>query len=277
LTKLLTFIECSERMNILPIFSSHYSLGDSILTLEEAGKTKQGNPVSICDLAKDNKLSQVILVDERIDGFNEAYKNIQKAGIAQLVYGLKLVVCDNLNDKNEGTRKNESKVIIFIKNTEGYNDLIRIWNRAWTTGHFSFKDSSYGRIDWSTLKELWTNNLVFALPFFSSFIAKNTLTFANIVPDLPVPNNEIIIFKETDCDLPFNPLIDDAINQFCSEEMKKQIQLVKSIYYSKQEDYDTYVAFRAIHNRAEFMRPEVDHLYSNKFSFENWKELCNAK
>lgn len=259
-------------MNVLPVFTSHYSLGDSILTLEEAGKTRPGNPVSICDLAKENKLAQVILVEERIDGFNEAYKNIQKPGIAQLIYGLKLVVCDDMLNKEEPSQKNESKVIIFVKNTQGYNDLIRIWNRAWTDGFFSYRDTAHGRIDWKTLGTLWTDNLMLALPFFSSFIAKNALTFASIVPALPVSLDKLIIFREVDSDLPFAPIIDAAIDQFCANRTVT-IQPVKSIYYKGAEDYDTYVTFRAIHNRSEFMRPEAEHLYSNKFSFDAWKEL----
>lgn len=271
-------VAISEPKQLAPpmaLFTTHYSLGDSILTLEEAGKTKQGNPVSICDIAKENKLSHVIIVDERIDGYIEAYKNIQKAGIAQLVYGLKLVVCDDMTDKNEVTKRNESKVIIFLKNTQGYNDVIRIWNRAWTDGYFTSRDEGYGRIDWKTLKTFWTPNLILALPFFSSFIARNTLTMASIVPDLPVPVSDIQIFREIDSNLPFSPLIDRAIDQFVASNPDAQIQPVKSIYYHGPQDYETYVTFRAIHNRAEFMRPEVDHLYSDRFSFKAWKELVS--
>jgi len=274
LTKLLSSLESNKSMEILPIFSSHYSMGDSILTLEECGKTAPGNPVSICDLAKSVGLKQVVLVDERIDSFIEAYKSIQKSGLAQLVYGLKLTVCIDMANKEQDSMRTESKVVIFIKNTQGYSDLIRIWNRAWCEGFFNpARDYGYGRIDWKTLKEFWTDNLALALPFFSSFIAKNTLTFANIVPILPVDNNQVTYFKEVDCDLPFVNLINDSLTAFCGEELKANIQPVKSIYYASPEHYDIYVTYRAIHNKSQYMKPEVEHLYSNRFSFEAWKGL----
>jgi len=52
--------------DIIPLFSSHSSLeGASVLTLEEAGKTTPGEPVSICDLAKVHSLKQVVVVDDK--------------------------------------------------------------------------------------------------------------------------------------------------------------------------------------------------------------------
>lgn len=174
------------KRDILPIFSTAYSYGQGTLTLEEAGKTKPGNPSSIVDLAVEAGLKQVVLIDERFDGFPEALKSLSKAGI-QLVFGLKLTVVPDMADKGPTSETNESSIIVFMKDaapTKGispsYLDLIKIHNLAWTVGRHG-----HGRIDWVSLRRLWTPNLVLALPFFSSFIARNTLTFASIVPDLP--------------------------------------------------------------------------------------------
>ncbi len=250
--------------DIIPIFSSHYSYLHSILTLEEAGKTKPGNPVSICDLAKDHGLKQVVICDERIDGFIEAYKNLSKIG-AQLIFGVKIVVCADETDKSDESLKTESNVIIFVKSSQGYSDLIRVYNRAWTTGFYY-----QGRTSWRELKALWTDNLSLALPTYSSFIFKNQMTFANIVPDLPARPT---VFREVDSGLPFAPIVDKAITEFATRE-SLPIQPTKSIYYAGPEDFDAYTTFRAIGNRSEFGRPNVDHMCSDRFSFKAWQQLA---
>lgn len=254
---------------ILPIFTTHYSIGSSLLTTEEPRdleKRKPGGPVSIPELAKDEKFKHVVIVDDRIDGFIEAYKNIGKSG-AQLVYGVKLTVCADMTARDENSLSTESSVIVFIKKTEGYNDLLKIWNRAWTDG-FYYR----GRIDWKTLKEFWTPNLTLGLPFFSSFIARNALSMNAIVPDLPsIP----WVFREIDSGLPFAEVINKAIDTFKAEH-KASIQPCKTIYYKSSKDFKSYVVMRAIHERAAFDSPRVDNLASDKFSFDAWKELASA-
>ena len=266
LDRLLQEVDNESRMSILPVFTSHYSLGESILTLEEAGKTDAGNPVSICDIAKGGGLKQVVLVESRIDGFLEAYKHLKKLDI-QLVYGVKLCVCDDVSAKDDQSLRNESNVVIFVRNSQGYNDLIKIWNRAWTDGFYY-----QGRTDWKTIKEFWTPNLSLAIPFFSGFIAKNTLTLASIVPTFPVPANEVCLFREVGSGLPFVPLIEEAMTQFATSS-GAQVQDTKSIYYEKAADFPVYQTFRAIHKRAEYAAPGVDHLASDQFSWESYKEL----
>ncbi len=90
-------------MSVLPLFTSHYSIGEgSLLTLVEAGKSKAGGPVSICDLAKEHGLKEVVLCESRLDGFIEAYKNLGKVG-AKMVFGWKAVVCANIADKTDAS------------------------------------------------------------------------------------------------------------------------------------------------------------------------------
>lgn len=311
---------------VIPIFVSHYSLGSSILTLDEAGKTEPGNPVSIVDLARTHHLKQVILVEDRIDGFIEAHKNLSKpfkptppksladylkdeqkekktasdadraAAQAtldqatakyerektwstepiQLIYGLRLTVVPDMTDKTQESARQESRIIVFLKNSQAYSDVIRLWNRAWTDGYFTpARESGHGRIDWKTLKELWTPNLSLALPYFSSFLARNTLTFAAIVPELPVPANEVTLFKETKSGLPFAPLLDGAVERFATDS-NAQIQPVKTIYYATKADFDTFVTYKAIHNRATFGAPDEAHLCSDAFCFEEWLRLTKG-
>lgn len=296
--------------DILSVFCPHYDFRfGSTLTLEEAGKTEPGNPVSICDIAREQDLKQIVIIDDTIGGFIEAYKNLSKpfkptkprtlaevmtshdkwpreraqrmvdretakyereskwsVGPSQLIYGVKLTVCADHTDKSDESKKTESNVIIFIRNTAGYSDLIRIYNRAWTENHVG-----YGRTSWRQMKDLWTPNLTLALPFFSSCVARNLFTFNTIVPDFPVPPT---LFKEVDSGLPFASLLDQALDLFARQH-GLSVQPVKTIYYRDAAAFDAYVTFRAIGNRAEFARPQVDHLCSDRFSWQAYKEITS--
>ncbi len=263
------------KRDILPLFMTTYSYGQSTLTLEEAGKTKVGNPPSIVDMAVEAGLKQVVIVDERFDALPEAQKVLSKSGI-QLIFGLKLTVVPTMADKTPASHTNESSVIIFMKDaapTKGispsYTDLIKIHNLAWTVGRYGV-----GRIDWVSLKRLWTPNLGLALPFFSSFLSRNLLTMATIVPDLPcVP----WVFKEVDSHIPFAPFIEQAIDQFAATN-EVRIQEVKSVYYRDAAAFKDYQIFRASRTRSKgksgtYSAPGVDNLSSDRFSFSAWQEV----
>ena len=62
----------------VPFFKSHYSIGKSILTLEEEGSSVKGGPQSIIDLCKENKLEDLFLVDDSMSGFLQGYLNCEK-------------------------------------------------------------------------------------------------------------------------------------------------------------------------------------------------------
>lgn len=256
--------------DVLPIFKSHYSLGKSLLTLEEPGKTKPGNPVSVFDLAMQANLKEIFLCENRIDGFLQAYKVASKVGV-KLCYGLKLTVCANMGDKTVESRLTESKIVILFHNTQSYFEAIRIWNRAWGhEGSFTHRGITYGRTDWKTLKEFWTENLGLALPYFSSFIARNTLSFSRIVPELPVGNPWI--FREMGSELPFAPLIDSAIDRYTGG-VSDMILPSKTILYPDPSWFKSYVTFRSIHGKKSFDAPDEDHLFSDRFNFQAWKEM----
>ena len=60
---------------ILPIFKSHYSLGRSILTLDIPKDGDEESSDSIFDIAQEESLNEVFLVEDSITGFLEAYTN----------------------------------------------------------------------------------------------------------------------------------------------------------------------------------------------------------
>ena len=256
---------------VLPLFSTSASLKDGgIFTVEKAGAAAKAKhvkaPVSLCDLAKEEKLSKLHLVESNFVNFMMAHKNLKEVG-CDLIFGLKVVVCDDLADKSEASFRNESKVIVFLAKDSGYQSLIKIYSKAAMDGFYYIP-----RLDWKTLKSMWSDDLILALPFYSSFLAKNTLTFAAITPDLPVAP---IILREIDQRLPFDDLIDDAITKY-TKQNPCEIQSVKSIYYKKRKDAKAWQVWRCILNRTTFDKPNLDGCASKEFAFEAWKELVTS-
>ena len=66
--------------NVIPLFKSHFSIGKSILTLKPESEVDNG-PDSIVQIAKDNKLKKVFLVEDCFSGFLQAYKNLKSIDI----------------------------------------------------------------------------------------------------------------------------------------------------------------------------------------------------
>ena len=245
----------------LPCLSSAYSLGRSILTLEEPGKTNKGEPDSIFDICKEFGINDLYLVENSISGFLEAQKNAEKAQI-NLRFGLKLNFCNDINVKDDESTKSEHKVIVFALNSQGYYDLIKISTKAATDGFYY-----HARMDFANLKTLWTKNLGLAIPFYDSFLFKNTLTFSSIVPDFPC---EPIFFIENH-DLPFDKLVLDAVINYTKDKYK--CFRTHSIYYKLDEDFEAYNTFRCISERTTLAEPNFEHFSVNNFSAESWKKL----
>jgi DNA polymerase III alpha subunit len=170
-----------------------------------------------------------------------------------------------LTKKDDEGRKSESNVIIFLNNTQGYYDAIKIYSKSWLEGFYY-----YNRLDWKTLKELWTPNLSLAFPFFSSFIARNTMTMANIVPDYNFTNP--IFFDEQHTELPFENLLRTNMQKLVGD--KHTIIKSKSIYYNKYADIDAFMTFRCINERSTLQKPELEHFGSKTFCAEDYQFLC---
>ena len=71
---------------MIPLFKSHYSLGRSILTLEDKNDKddkdeKDDYPDSIIQICKENKMKELYLVEDNMSSFLEAYSNCRKNNI----------------------------------------------------------------------------------------------------------------------------------------------------------------------------------------------------
>ena len=71
-------------------------------------------------------------------------------------------------------------------------------------------------------------------------------------------------------DIPFNFLIRKKVEEFCKQN---KCVNVKSVFYNKKEDFKAFLTFRCINNRSTLDKPNLDHMTSNEFCLENWKEI----
>ena len=274
----------------IPLFTSHYSKCDSLLTLEgdiyqkndKGEKTKEvyideERPISLFAIGAVHKLPQLYIVDNVLAGFWQAYKNSYEFNVP-CYYGLKMVVCDDMtkgDDKDTtSSQDTESSVIIFLKNSAAYSDASRIYTEAATKGF-----DHHPRLDWKTLNALWTPNLMLCLPFYSSFLARNLL-FArrSIIPNIDKLDPTFFVENH---DLPMDLFLKDTVVSYANANGFK-MQSSHSIYYYRTEDHLAYMTLKCIDkpprgkdnaNRAILFKPNLDGHGSRLFSFESFHPL----
>ena len=254
----------------IPLFKSHYSIGKSILTLGDPVESPDPDGSdSILQIASDNDLKKVVLVEDSMGGFLEAYKKFEDCGI-QLIFGLRLRLCDENPEKTPPDSLH--KVIVFMNNGDGYKDLINIYTEA-----FSKND---GCIPLNCFKKLWSpKNLSLAVPFYDGFLHVNLTRFDGCVADLR--ELDPVFFIEAN-DLPIDNILKERVLEYCKKNNLKT-QKVKSIYYKNNSDLDSFVTYKLICSR-EFSggrapsleAPNLDHFGSNKFSWESYLECNNT-
>lgn len=250
---------------MLPLFKSHYSIGRSILTLDDPKKVVENGADSIFKIAKDNELKSIVLVEDSLTGFFEAYKRSIELKL-KLVFGLRLSMRNSAFPDDE---KSEHKAIIFAKNANGCKSLNKIYSEAFT--EFG------GYLDFSSLKNFWNeNDLKLCVPFYDSFLHVNLLNFGNCVPDFTFCNPSFLL---EDNDVSYDHLLQDAVQDFCAKN-NYPIVHAKSIYYNLRKDVKAFQTYKIICNRTigkerTLDKPELSHFCSDQFCFESWKESIN--
>jgi DNA polymerase-3 subunit alpha len=203
-----------------------------------------------------------------MSGFLQAYQNTRQHGL-KLIYGLRITICDDITEKNEQSLKTNNKIVIFVKNAKGYKSLIKIYSRAARDG-FYYEP----RTDYSGLKEHWNEEgLSLVIPFYDSFVHRNLLENALCVPEFSFTNPRFFV---EDNGIPFDSLTLKAVNKITSNGKKNKITKTKSIYYNRREDFKAYLTFRCINKRATLDKPNIDHMTSDEFCLESWKETAHA-
>ena len=245
---------------MIPLFKSHYSLGRSILTLEDKDE-KDDYPDSIIQICKENKMKELYLVEDNMSSFLEAYSNCRKNNI-KLNYGLRISVTESMSDKSEESKTKSSKIILFFKNKKGYQQLTKLYSIAAKEG-FYYEP----RLDYETISKNWTEDLILCIPFYDSFIFNNTLRNSLCIPQFDFTKP---IFFIEDNDLPFDALVKEKALSF-AEKNGLKIYKAQSIFYNLREDFKAYLTFRCINNRSVLNKPNLDHMSSNEFCFESCK------
>lgn len=246
---------------MIPLFKSHYSLGRSILTLEDK-KESDDYPDSIIQISKENDFKEIYLVEDNMSSFLEAYTNTKINNI-KLNYGLRVSITENMQDKTDESRKKTSKIVLFSRNKKGYEKLTKLFSIAAKEGFYY-----EARLDYDILEKNWDENLLLIIPFYDSFIFNNSLKNYICIPKFNFVKPLIFIEEN---DLPFDELIKNKLESYIKENNLEFFK-TKSIYYNKKIDFKTYLTFRCINNRTTLNKPELEHMSSNDFCFESWKE-----
>ncbi len=257
----------------IPIFKSHYSIGKSILTLSPASEKdpeegSQDGSISVFDIAKENNLKQVVIVEDSLTGFLEADKVARELGV-QLIFGVRFDVCNDASNEESIKESNcKHKIIIFPKNSQGCRSLNKIYTEC-KTNHNNF-------LDMKLLSGLWDeDNLSMCIPFYDSFIFNNLTSFNSCVVNFKF--TKPTFFME-DNGLPFDFIVKEKVIQYCDVN-KFEIEDVQSIYYKNKDDFSAYLTYKLICGRNSFAgrqlsleKPNFDHLGSDQFCWESYME-----
>ena len=252
---------------MLPLFKSHFSIGKSILTLEDPNDAREGGKDSIFSICVENNIKNLILVEDSLTGFLRSFKKCQELDL-NLIFGLNINICSNLETFDKKSESEDSsKITIFAKNGEGCKLLNKIYSFCHSEGG--------GVIDYSSLKKFFKKDLISVyIPFYDSFIFNNTMFFKNCIPDFSFFEPTFFIEEN---DLPFDPLMAAKVSNFCKENQFKSF-LAKTILYKNREDFESYQTYKCICNRRYGSRdfglnnPGLTHCGSKEFCIESFLE-----
>lgn len=241
---------------MIPLFKSHYSIGRSILTLNDSSEASEG-PDGIFSIAKEHGLKQIFLVEDSMIGFFNAFKKSVELDI-QLIFGYRFSIFSN-----ENLPESRHKLIVFAKNSQGCKDLYKLY-----TSFNSIKDQ---KINYDLLYSNLTDDLLLVVPFYDSFLFYNGLFLGNCIPDFK--NVKPLFFIERN-GLPFDSLLEEIVLAYAQPE---DIFLTKSIYYKNRADAEALQTYKILCNRSfgkknHLSNPNLDHFGSKEFCWESYLE-----
>jgi DNA polymerase III alpha subunit len=252
---------CHHTM-IIPAFKSHYSLNKSILTLEKDHASS--GPRSILKLIKDHNLENSFLIEDNMSSFLEAYYNSKECGV-KLNFGLRLTFCADIDDKSESSIKTESKYIIFLTESGGYEALSKIFSTAASRGFYYLP-----RMDFKTLKQEWNDQLDIGVPFYDSFLFNNHMKMYNC---LPPDFWSCPTFFWEDNSTPFDKIYKSALSKHMDKNYPEcELLRTQSIYYEMKDDFLAYLTMRCIGKKSTLQKPNLDHMCSDEFCMESYLE-----
>jgi len=251
---------------MIAFFKSHYSIGKSILTLNDPSSVTEGGPQSVFSVSKD--LNKIVLVEDSLIGFLQANKVCRSLN-KQLVFGLRMSCSHEIANESKD-QQCIHKIIIFANNDDGCKALNRIYSHAFCNND--------GVIDFPSLKSMWPDkDLSLGIPFYDSFIYMNSMHFCSCVPDFSFCEPHFFIENNY---LPFDNQIKNKVIDYCSN-FNYNYSMSKSIYYASREDFAAYQTYKCICERKAGRQrtlsvPNFDHLSSPEFCYESYLEHESA-
>lgn len=245
---------------MVPLFKSNFSIGKSILTLEKPEDNPDDSRAdSILQIAKENNLNQIVLVEDSMIGFLEAHKSCKSLNI-QLIFGLRLNCCNDVLDENKEQSKH--KIIVFAKNDNGCKLLNKIYSAAFC--EFG------GFIDCKTLASMWKEeDLRLAIPFYDSYIFTNNFSFTTCLPNFNFTQPKYFIENNN---LPFDSILISKVKEINANPI-----LTKTILYKNKKDVFAFQTYKCLTNRSfgkeiSLSSPNLNHFGSDEFCWESYLE-----
>ncbi len=252
---------------MLALLKSDFSIGRSIIQMGRVSDSVHNTPDqpdNVQDILEDYKWDKLFLVEDELGGFVPSYLTAQKAG-AQLIFGWRVSMVES-GEKKE--KQPSSKAIIFVKSEEGWKKLVKIATKAQIDYFFEG-----ARMDWKTLQEMWSSELLLAIPHYDGFIHKNLCSKEQSIPDFG--SIKPYVFLE-DGDLPFDGIIRRKSEEYAAAYGLKTLN-VKTCYYKNRADL-VYFQARKLMDRKTFGsggtidEPNMEFFCSAEFSLESWEE-----
>jgi len=242
---LTTLAICFNIAFMIPLFKSQFSIGKSILTIDD-----------IVDIAKNKSLEEVVCVEDSFFGFRSLKSKLSEAGI-KFIFGIRLSVVQDSNDSD----LRPSKLVFFAKNNDGVKALRSLYTSAHT--------SDSGSLSLADYKKSFFKDIKVAVPFYDSYIYNNIFMFG--LSELCLSGIEHTYFVEEN-NHPFDFQIKRVMDSLGVETTQ-----CKSIYYKNKEDFHAFQMHKAICNRRmgrspTFSSPNLNDFASDEFSFESYLE-----
>jgi len=243
---------------MIPLFKSHYSIGKSILTLNNPEDSCEDGSDSIFSILLENKIRNLVLVEDSPIGFLQAKTLSEKLNI-NFIFGLRVnIKCEDSESLH--------KTVIFLKNAEGYKSFCKLLTEI------NFMDNSVA--NYSLLKKHWSNeHFLLAIPFYDSFLFYNSFSFSQCIPDFSFC--EPIFFIE-DNNLPIDSALRSIVFKYCSSFGYQTFE-AKTILYKLKSDVEALQTYKCICSRnigrsSSLQKPNLEGFGSSDFCFESFLE-----
>jgi|TARA_R100001163_G_scaffold61704_1_gene51901 DNA polymerase III alpha subunit len=228
---------------VIPLFKSTFSIGRSLLRVED-----------LIDIAQSGDVKKMILVEDNFYGFRVVNKAFLHAEIP-MVYGVKVpVVQSSITEKT-------SKLIFFPKNNKGVHVVRKLYTKCFT---------SVGEcLNLSDLGEGELDDVSIGVPFYDSYVFNNIFHFG--MCDLFLDKYDHFYIEESN-NHPFDFQISAAL-----KKLKVKTEKCKSIYYRNKDDFEAFQMYKAVCNRKQgrvptFSNPRLNDFASNEFCYESYLE-----